>query len=174
MSLDRILHYRVLERIGHGGMGEIYTARDEHLHRVVVLKLIQAQRLDDTARRWFMREARAAAALSHRSSARSTKCSSTTGSGDLAVKHRQEFGHYHHAQYDVACALALLGEGDQAVAWLEQAAGNGLPCAAAFEHDAWLRPVRGLPRFAALLDRVRAERARYARIFQEAMAGSGV
>jgi TolB-like protein/tRNA A-37 threonylcarbamoyl transferase component Bud32/lipoprotein NlpI len=93
---------------------------------------------------------------------------------DLTLKHRQEFGHYHHAQYDVACALALLGERDEAVEWLEQAAANGLPCPTAFERDEWLRSLHGLPRFTALLERVRGERAAYERLFHEVMPSSGV
>ncbi|HEY6052055.1 MAG TPA: protein kinase, partial [Thermoanaerobaculia bacterium] len=45
---------------------------------------------------------------------------------------QRAFGHYHHAQYDVACALALLGDRDGAIAWLTAAAGNGYPCHSLF------------------------------------------
>lgn len=59
-------HYRVLEKIGAGAMGEVFRARDERLGRDVALKLIRASSSDnpDHLRR-FEQEARAAAALNH-------------------------------------------------------------------------------------------------------------
>jgi Tol biopolymer transport system component/serine/threonine protein kinase len=59
-------HYQVLSRLGAGGMGEVYLARDTRLNRQVVLKLLPAQYTQDAARiRRFEREARAASALNH-------------------------------------------------------------------------------------------------------------
>ena len=59
-------HYRVLEKIGAGGMGEVFRARDERLGREVALKLIRPASSDnpDHLQR-FEQEARAAAALNH-------------------------------------------------------------------------------------------------------------
>jgi len=58
--------YRLLERIGEGGMGQVFKARHEHLHRIVALKVIRRDRLSDPlALDRFRREARAAAQLSH-------------------------------------------------------------------------------------------------------------
>ncbi len=59
-------HYRVLEKIGAGAMGEVFRARDERLQRDVALKLIRPASSDnpDLVRR-FEQEARAAAALNH-------------------------------------------------------------------------------------------------------------
>jgi serine/threonine protein kinase len=64
---DRVIgHYRVLEKIGSGAMGEVFRARDERLGRDVALKLIRPASSEnpDHLRR-FELEARAAASLNH-------------------------------------------------------------------------------------------------------------
>src|SRR5579864_9094840 len=59
-------HYRVLEKIGAGAMGEVFRARDERLQRDVALKLIKpASSANPDHVRRFEQEARAAAALNH-------------------------------------------------------------------------------------------------------------
>ena len=62
----RLSHFRVLERIGEGGMGVVYKAEDERLHRAVALKVLPPDSIADEERRLrFLREARAAASLTH-------------------------------------------------------------------------------------------------------------
>jgi serine/threonine-protein kinase len=57
--------YEVLSRIGEGGMGEVYLARDTKLGRQVALKLLPAGFTDEERLRRFEQEARAASALNH-------------------------------------------------------------------------------------------------------------
>jgi Tol biopolymer transport system component len=66
MTGQLVGHYRILEKIGAGGMGEVFRARDERLGRDVAIKLIRPASNDnpDHLRR-FEQEARAAAALNH-------------------------------------------------------------------------------------------------------------
>ena len=67
---ETISHYKILERLGVGGMGEVYKAEDTRLHRHVALKLMLDQNgKDDEQRKQlrarFLREAQAASALNH-------------------------------------------------------------------------------------------------------------
>ncbi|MCI0400631.1 MAG: protein kinase [Gammaproteobacteria bacterium] len=59
-------HYKVVEKIGEGGMGVVYRGRDEVLHRDVALKVVKKDTtLDASTRQNLLHEARASSALAH-------------------------------------------------------------------------------------------------------------
>jgi serine/threonine protein kinase/tetratricopeptide (TPR) repeat protein len=61
----RIGPYRVLRKLGQGGMGIVYAAQDERLDRPLAIKMILGLADDETARKRFWREAKAAASVNH-------------------------------------------------------------------------------------------------------------
>jgi non-specific serine/threonine protein kinase len=62
---DRIGHYAITRKLGAGAMGVVYAATDERLQRTVALKTMSSLARDETARKRFWREARAAASVNH-------------------------------------------------------------------------------------------------------------
>jgi serine/threonine protein kinase/tetratricopeptide (TPR) repeat protein len=94
----------------------------------------------------------------------------------LTIQNRKAFIHYHHAQNDIACIYALIGEREEALRWLSDAAHNGFPCYRFFESDPLLESLRGEEKFRSLMDELRAEcdgyRALYADLKKSSSAGS--
>jgi serine/threonine protein kinase len=59
-------HYRIESKLGEGGMGEVWKARDTRLDRFIALKTLPAEKVADPERRnRFVLEAKAASALNH-------------------------------------------------------------------------------------------------------------
>jgi serine/threonine-protein kinase len=61
----KIAHFRVVDELGSGGMGEVYVGFDEKLERKVALKVLRADRMDSESKARFMREARVLSQLAH-------------------------------------------------------------------------------------------------------------
>ena len=83
------------------------------------------------------------------------------------------FGHYHHAQYDIACIYALIGEKEQAVDWLSDAARNGFASYSFFELDPFLNSIRGEGRYRGLIQKLKAECDGYRRLYRELQSSVG-
>ncbi|HEY0348359.1 MAG TPA: protein kinase [Pyrinomonadaceae bacterium] len=66
MAAQQLFHYRIIEKLGSGGMGEVFLAQDTKLERKVAIKMLPAKSIDDAqAKKRLFREARAAATLDH-------------------------------------------------------------------------------------------------------------
>ncbi|HKE56313.1 MAG TPA: protein kinase, partial [Pyrinomonadaceae bacterium] len=66
MISQTISHYRILKKLGAGGMGEVYLAEDTKLNRKVAIKFLPSESsANERARKRLLREAQAAAILDH-------------------------------------------------------------------------------------------------------------
>jgi eukaryotic-like serine/threonine-protein kinase len=66
MTGQSLHHYQILDKLGEGGMGVVYKARDTHLDRFVAIKVLTPEKVSDPDRKArFIREAKAASALNH-------------------------------------------------------------------------------------------------------------
>ena len=66
MTGQTLGHYQILEKLGSGGMGDVYKARDTRLNRPVAIKVLPQDKVVNADRkRRFIQEARSASALNH-------------------------------------------------------------------------------------------------------------
>jgi len=78
-----------------------------------------------------------------------------------AITAGQAASHFHHAEFAIASASALLGRRDDALHWLERMANDGMPCYDLIAGDPSFSALRADPRFKAFMD---AERLRHERL----------
>jgi serine/threonine-protein kinase len=69
--------------------------------------------------------------------------------------------HFHHAAFAIATAWALMNQRDSAVTWLERTADDGMPSYSLFLNDPTLESLRGVPRYQALMQRLRVQNDRF-------------
>lgn len=124
MVKEIISHYRILEKIGEGGMGIVYKALDQKLDRTVAVKFLPSQYSDhDTNKQRFLREARAAAALNHPNILSIYEIGEEDGALFLVMEYINGNTLKAHAS-TIATGVPVL----QAIEWIEQLA-QGLKCA---------------------------------------------
>jgi serine/threonine-protein kinase len=86
----RVGHYQILDKLGAGGMGEVYRARDETLGRDVALKFLHSgQSSDEAARKRLLREARTASSLNHPNICTIYEVGETNGTTYIAMEYLQ-------------------------------------------------------------------------------------
>jgi serine/threonine protein kinase/tetratricopeptide (TPR) repeat protein len=106
----RVAHYAITHKLGEGGMGVVYAARDERLERPVALKMISSRTYDETARRRFWREARTAASVNHPNVCQIYEIGEDQGNLFIAMELLDGESLHHrleHGPLEVARAVAL-------------------------------------------------------------------
>ena len=86
---------------------------------------------------------------------------------ERTVQNRRSIGHYHHAEFDLACALSIMGKADEALDALTSVIHTGYPCLPAIQGDPLLANARSHPRYEALLREVEKTHDGYRQLFAE-------
>ena len=161
--------YEVRSKIGEGGMGEVYLARDLELDRTVAIKILPETLASDQQRlQRFIQEARAASALNHPHILTIYEIGVTGSSRFIAtefidgetLRQRINSGLNLAEALEIAIqvgsalsAAHAAGEKELAFTWLERGLAAGA-IGGFFKNDPVWDPIRGDPRFADLLRRM--------------------
>ena len=76
---------------------------------------------------------------------------------DRAIQNDLGFSHFHHAEYNIAVAYAILGKVDMAVEWLQKTADHGFPCYPSFENDPYFRELLSHPPYVEFLAKLKQQ-----------------
>jgi class 3 adenylate cyclase len=87
------------------------------------------------------------------------------------AKTRSGYGHFHHTEYNLACACALMNDVASSIDWLERAIRDGFSCYPLFEADPALENVRSAPRFQELMKSERQKWEDFRRKFSDLNRG---
>lgn len=74
-----------------------------------------------------------------------------------AIRFGEGKSHFHHAEYNIASAYALMGRPREALDWLQKTANEGMPCYPLFEKDPNLNSLRNDREFAAFLVKIKSQ-----------------
>ena len=80
---------------------------------------------------------------------------------EKAITIGKDFGHFHHATYNIASAYALMNEPEPAMKWLEFTAQDGMPCYPLFEQDSNLANLKGYHRFDDFMTKLKKQFEQY-------------
>jgi serine/threonine-protein kinase len=120
-------HYRIVSKIGAGGMGEVYLARDTNLDRNVAIKLLSDEFSKDSDRlHRFFQEARAASALNHPNILTIHEIGETEGAHYIATEFIEGETLRHHIQHSTMKAHNVLDTIVQAASALAAAHQAGI------------------------------------------------
>ena len=83
----------------------------------------------------------------------------------MAIEGGQGKSHFHHAEFSIACAYALMGRKQQAMEWLENTAEHGMPCYPLFNTEPALNSLRSDPQFRAFMEKMKKQWEAFMRDF---------
>src|SRR5579864_311776 len=120
-------HYRIVEKIGAGGMGEVYRAQDEHLDREVAIKFVRSQtNLDEHGRKLLHKEALALSKLNHSNIATIHDFDSQKGLDFLVMEYVKGDTLSQHTKASELSEKEVTGLGMQIAQALEEAHEHGI------------------------------------------------